>query len=278
VPVSDNTIDRAIIPAAGLGTRLRPLTRAIPKEMLPLGRKPVLEYVLEEIRAAGIKKALFVISPGKEMIRQYFGDGSAWGVECVYVVQPEMRGLGDAILCGREWTQGEPTAVVFGDCIIESGDDLPLSRLVKTHVQNEATGTVLVEHVARERTSRYGIVSPADEATDGAAFAIGGIVEKPAPEAAPSTLAVAARWVLDPTVFEMLHRMRPAIEGEMDLTSSVAACLAEGYTGWAVPLQAGERRRDIGGWQSYLEAVAVYAAADREFGETARAAALKETR
>src|SRR5437588_8937489 len=89
-------IERAIVPAAGYGTRLRPLTEAIPKEMLPLGRKPVLEYVLEELRGAGITDVLFVVSTGKEMIRKYFGDGERFGVRCTYAIQPEMKGLGDA--------------------------------------------------------------------------------------------------------------------------------------------------------------------------------------
>src|SRR5579872_3708409 len=114
------TPDRALIPAAGFGTRLRPLTSAIPKEMLPLGRKPVLEYVVEEMRGAGLTRLLFVISPGKELIRSYFGDGSRWGVHCDYAIQPEMRGLGDAILHGESWTDGLPFVVAFGDCIIES--------------------------------------------------------------------------------------------------------------------------------------------------------------
>src|SRR5690349_17245036 len=101
-----NPIDRAVIPAAGHGTRLRPITSAIPKEMLPLGRKPVLEHVLDEIRVAGITKVLFVVSPGKEMIESYFGDGQRFGVACDYVVQPQMLGLGDAILHAESWTNG----------------------------------------------------------------------------------------------------------------------------------------------------------------------------
>src|SRR2546421_10623067 len=94
-------IQRAIVPAAGLGTRLRPLTLAIPKEMLPLGRKPVLEYVVEELRAAGIGRILFVVSPGKEMIRAYFGDGGRFDLRFDYATQPEMLGLGDALLHGE---------------------------------------------------------------------------------------------------------------------------------------------------------------------------------
>src|SRR5512143_4179910 len=112
-------IDRALVPAAGYGTRMRPLTRAIPKEMLPIGRKPVLEHVLDELKGAGIQRILFIISPGKDMVQGYFGDGSAWGVRCDYAVQQQMRGLGDALLHGEEWAEGHPVMVAFGDCLIE---------------------------------------------------------------------------------------------------------------------------------------------------------------
>src|SRR5579872_3838049 len=143
------TPDRALIPAAGFGTRLRPLTSAIPKEMLPLGRKPVLEYVVEEMRGAGLTRLLFVISPGKELIRSYFGDGSRWDVHCEYVLQYEMRGLGDAVLHGESWTEGRPFVVAFGDCIIEtelstldsSARGSPLVRLIRTHGCQGAAAT-----------------------------------------------------------------------------------------------------------------------------------------
>src|SRR5579862_3343934 len=125
MPRSRTTIDRAIIPAAGFGTRLRPLTTAIPKEMLPLGRKPVLEYVIEELRDAGVSRILMVVSAGKQMVRDYFGDGTAWGVRCDYVLQPEMRGLGDAVLQGEAWSEGEPVVVAFGDCIVRGCGTTP---------------------------------------------------------------------------------------------------------------------------------------------------------
>src|ERR1051326_3097400 len=105
--MSENRIRKAIVPAAGFGTRLHPLTKAIPKEMLPLGRKPVLQYVLEELKAAAIEEALLVISPGKEIIRNYFGDGAKFGIAIQYAVQNEMRGLGDAVLHGEEWANEE---------------------------------------------------------------------------------------------------------------------------------------------------------------------------
>jgi UTP--glucose-1-phosphate uridylyltransferase len=280
-PAPNNSpgVDRAIIPAAGFGTRLRPLTQAIPKEMLPLGRKPVLEYVLEELRGAGIRKALFVVSPGKEMIRSYFGDGERWGIRCDYVTQPEMKGLGDAVLQGEAWTEGEDFVVAFGDCLVEGGSPHPLNRVVQTHVLQKSSATVLTERIAKEKTRKYGIVDPGmllEHATE--PFAMQNIVEKPAPEVAPSTFAVAARWALTSNIFRFIRSAAADKDGEINLTDPVRDSLAAGATGWAVPLLPGERRRDIGGWETYLTAAVEYAFCDEEVGDAVRAAVLKGDR
>ncbi|HXG24963.1 MAG TPA: sugar phosphate nucleotidyltransferase [Chthonomonadales bacterium] len=273
--VETPNIKRAIVPAAGLGTRLRPLTHAIPKEMLPLGRKPVLEYVVEEMRVAGMTRLLFVVSPDKEeMIRRYFGDGAAWGVRCDYVLQPEMKGLGDAILRGETWTEGEPVLVAFGDTVIESSDTLPTARLVETYRAWRADAVVLTERVSREKTSRYGILSPAVNLPDITTepFPLKGVIEKPAPEAAPSLMAVSARWVLGPPVFCTLRETLPSPNGEVALTDAVQTLLSRGGVGWAVPLLPGEARWDIGGWETYLVAATRAAMHDAEFGPRIRAA------
>jgi UTP--glucose-1-phosphate uridylyltransferase len=270
-------IDCALIPAAGFGTRLRPLTRAIPKEMLPLGRKPLLEYIVEELRAAGISRLLFVISSGKEMIRSYFGDGEKWGLRCDYTLQPEMRGLGDAVLQGEAWADGQPFIVAFGDCLIESQaapDAIPVARLIATHLRERADATVLTERIPREKTRNYGILAPAvplpDEPRD--PFPMADIVEKPAPEDAPGSMAVAARWALNAGIFPCIRRAAPEASGEINLTDPVRLLLAAGGAGWGVPLLPGEARRDIGGWENYLLAAARAAAADPEFGPRVRAA------
>ncbi len=272
--------DRAIVPAAGLGTRLRPLTEAIPKEMLPLGRKPVLEHVVEELRSAGVVRILFVIAPGKEMIRAYFGDGGRLGVRCDYAIQGQMKGLGDAVLRGEEWSEGRPLVVAFGDCVIEPAGGEPLSRLVRTHEQEGSGATVLAQRVPRERTSRYGILAPAGEprATDESSepFPLVDIVEKPPPAEAPSDLAVAARWVLDSHIFAYLRAARPGPDGEVNLTEPVRAMIRDGASAWGVPLLPGEARRDIGGWDTYLTAAALAAARDPEHGETVREALRSE--
>jgi UTP--glucose-1-phosphate uridylyltransferase len=273
------SVRRAILPAAGLGTRLRPLTYAIPKEMLPIGRKPVLEYILEEVRAAGITRVLFVVSPEKEgIIRQYFGEGIAWGVRCEYVLQPERRGLGDALLCGEAWTEGEPVLVAFGDTLIESDGTLPTTRLLQTYGTRRTDAVVLTERVIRERTSHYGILIPAVDLPDPPTepFPLKGIVEKPAPAAAPSLMAVSARWVLGPPIFRILRQTPPGPNGEVALTDAVQTLLKEGGDGWAVPLLSGEVRRDIGGWETYLTAAARAAIGDAEFGSRIRSAICKD--
>jgi len=290
------SIDRAVIPAAGYGTRLRPLTSVLPKEMLPLGRKFVLEHIVEEMRAAGITRLLFVISPDKGMIRRYFGSGEDWSVRCDYAIQPERKGLGDAILRGEAWTEGQRFVVAFGDCIIEkenlgvwecgsrgveatrtlpgSPPSLPLQRLMGTHSRKGAAATVLTERVPREKTRQYGILAPAIALPDAPRepFPLADIVEKPAPEEAPSQMAVAARWALGPDIFDYLRRARPGTNGEIGLTEAVRALLADGKTGWAVPLWLGEARLDVGGWETYLVAAARAAAADPDFGPRVREA------
>lgn len=257
-----------MIPAAGYGTRLRPLTVAIPKEMLPLGRKPVLEHIVEELRDSGLTELLFIVSPGKDMIQSYFGTGERWGVRCEYVIQPEMRGLGEAILRGEDWAGGEPVVVAFGDCVIDRAGPPACARLVATVAERRADVAVLTETVPRHLTNRYGVLQPAGPlAADGKApFQIAAIVEKPGPERAPSTWVVAARYALSPTLFGYLRRTEPGPDGEVGLSDAVALALADGCDGWAVPLVPPEKRRDIGGWDSYLVAAGRAAAEDPEFG------------
>src|SRR3972149_10513154 len=135
-------LDRAIVPAAGFGTRMRPLTNTIPKEMLPVGRRPVIEHVLAELRDAGIRRVLVVIAPGKEIIQRHLSDGTPWGTECEYVVQEEMRGVGHAVLLGADWTQGRPFLVAFGDSMIAHEGRRPTARLSSLHADrcSPATG------------------------------------------------------------------------------------------------------------------------------------------
>jgi UTP--glucose-1-phosphate uridylyltransferase len=277
-PITANTLRRAVLPAAGLGTRLRPLTQAFPKELLPVGRKPVLAHIATELLGAGITEALFVVSERKPQIRGFFGDFYEDDVTgtvlyCSYVIQEEQRGLGDALLCAAEWTEGEPFVVAFGDCMIEASDSsAPLRRLLETHRNRGSDATVLTEQVAREKVSRYGVLAPAETQPDVPTepFALADIVEKPAPEDAPSRNVVAARWILAPTIFEILRRTPLDSRGELNLTDAVRTLKQEGGSLWAVPLRSGEFRRDIGNFETFYAAFIRAALNDPEFGPSAR--------
>lgn len=272
-------IIKAVIPAAGLGTRLRPLSSACPKELLPVGRQPVLGYVVEELRGAGITRVLFIISERKTQIRDFFGttytggDASRPPLYCNYRVQKEQRGSGDAVLQAAEWVGADPFVVAFGDCLIDAPDPAgPLRRMIATHQQQNAAATVLVETVDPEKVSRYGVVDPIDPVGEHPAepFALGDIVEKPPRERAPSRLVVAARFVLSASIFRHLQQSPPDVRGEWNLPDSVRQMRHERGGLWAVPLRAEEYRRDIGNFESYYAAFLRAALRDPEFGASVR--------
>ena len=274
-------ITRAVVPAAGFGSRLRPLTDAIPKELLPVGRKTVLGHVLTELQCAGIAQVLFVVSERKPQIRACFGDSVAGDenlppIRCEYAVQTEMRGSGDAVRLAEAWTEGESFVVAFGDCLIEAAENgaAPLRRLMEAHIAQEAASTVLVEAVAREKVSRYGVVAPQNALPEIATepFALRDLVEKPKIEDAPSRLAVAARFALSPLIFDALRRSEPDTRGEQNLPDAMRLLLREGGPTWAVPLRPGEARRDIGGFDTFFAAFVRAALRDPEAAHATRQA------
>lgn len=279
-------VRKAVIPAAGLGTRLRPLTDLLPKELLPVGRAPVLAQVTTELRAAGITRALFVVSERKPQIRAFFGDLYTGGrddlppLQCEYVLQQEPAGSGHAVLCAEAWVGAEPFVVAFGDCLIESArEGEPLQRLLVTHLSHRSAGTVLVEEVPREKVSRYGVVAPRTHLpeTVTAPFALRDIVEKPAPEAAPSHWVIAARWVLEPALFEALKRDVRDARGECNIPDALRTLGTAERSLWAVPLRAdlNEARRDIGSMESYLTEFTRAALRDPDDGKGAREVATR---
>ncbi len=234
----------AIVPVAGLGTRLLPLTRAIPKELLPVGRLPVLEHVIEELAAVGVQRALLVTSARKPAIAAHFGEECA-GVALSYVEQPEQLGLGDAVRCAAGFAGERPVAVALGDCLIGDGrarSDV-IARLSAALDAHRAAAAVAVEEVAAEAVSRYGIVTLDGER-------VRSIVEKPTESA--SRLAVAARYVLAPEVFDVLRRVEPGRGGEIQLTDALATLIEEGRPVVAVRL--GDVRHDVGDLESYVRA------------------------
>lgn len=248
-------ITRAIIPAAGKGTRLLPLTRAVPKELMPLGGRPVLEYIVDEVIAAGITDLLFVISDAKTAIRDHFGGGTG-GVRLEYAFQAEQKGLADAVYCAKEFAAGEPFAVVLGDSVIDTDQAVsPFARVLKTYEETPARGVIVVQHTPLEEVSRYGIVSPRGGV--GPRFEIDGLIEKPSRQDAPSDLAVAGRYAFDPVLFEYIERTQPGAGGEYQISDSIRLMIEDGHPVWCVALSENEVRRDIGTFESYFEAFAV---------------------
>lgn len=288
-------VRKAVVPAAGLGTRLRPLTHTFPKELLPIGREPILARVMAELQAAGLTEVLFVVSARKPQIRAFFGeiwvgDEALSPLRCDYVTQEEQRGSGHAVLCAETWVGDEPFVVAFGDCLIDvalnspfdknwkqtiTASAAPLRRMIATWRMHRPDALVLVEQVPREQVSRYGVVAPAEPLPEPPIdpFAMVGMVEKPHPQEAPSGMAAAARLLFSPVIFGALRTTPPDARGEWNLPDAIQSRLAQGGTAWAVPLREGEARRDIGNLQSFLTEFVRAALRDPDFGEAARKAA-----
>jgi UTP--glucose-1-phosphate uridylyltransferase len=260
----------AVVPAAGLGTRLRPLSSAIPKEMLPVGGKVALERIVDELILAGVTQAIFVLSAAKEpLIRNYFGtqfstsDGT---ITIEYAIQTEMRGLGDAVLCASKYIpKGEPFVVALGDAVFEEPvTGGLLGRVMQSAVNS--TMSVAVQEVAESKISRYGVVAPA-EASSSTHFAIRTIVEKPEIQDAPSRFAVAARYVVPSIVLQILQTTPPNVQnGEIQFTDALRVLLAHG-NGQAVPLVNGEARHDLGNKESYYKAFLTFCLQDADTKE-----------
>ena len=263
-------IRKAVFPVAGLGTRMLPATKAIPKEMLPVVDKPIIQYAFEEARAAGIEHFIFVTGRGKSVIEDHFDrayelddalvkkgklaelDSIASWVprpgELSYTRQQVPLGLGHAVWCARHLVGDEPFAVVLVDDLILAGVPC-LRQMVEAH--RETGGNIVaVEEVAREHTNRYGVLDPADD--DGRLVDVKGLVEKPEPAKAPSRLAVIGRYILLPEVFEHLALQQTGAGGEIQLTDAMAKMI--GHSAFHGLRFAG-RRFDCGSRLGYLEAI-----------------------
>jgi UTP--glucose-1-phosphate uridylyltransferase len=272
------TISKAVIPAAGRGTRLLPATRSQPKEMLPIGRKPTIQHVVEEVAAAGLSEVLLISGQGKRAIEDHLdveatGDGERledWmRLRFFHARQSSPRGLADAISIAEPFVADQPFVVALGDSMIVSPSEQPLlRRMVEAHAELRPAATIAVETVPREAVHRYGIVAPAGDIAD--VFAIRDIVEKPHAEDAPSTLAAAGRYLLDPTIFDAIRKTKPGVGGELWLTDAFRILLQEGREIQCVRLLEGEHRLDIGNFQSYFQAFLELALTDPEYGAALR--------
>jgi UTP--glucose-1-phosphate uridylyltransferase len=276
----------AIVPVAGLGTRLLPATRSAPKEMLPIVDKPVVQYVVEELSRAGIDRVLMVTGRRKRAIEDHFDAdpelaGSpppAAGVQLFYTRQPTPAGLGDAVARGAGFADPSSPGVVvaLGDAILgprTDGGPGIVTRLIDAHTTHGADATIAVIEVPESEVGRYGIVAGEPLEAEQPTILVTEIVEKPAPGTIDSRLAVAARYVLGPAVFTALGGQAPGSGGEIQLTDAIASVIEGGGRVLAVPLTGGERRHDIGTVEGYCRAFLAHALTHPELGEALRAQA-----
>lgn len=283
-------IDLAVVPVAGHGTRLLPLTKSQPKEMLPVGRKPVVQYVVEELARSGIRRLLFITGPGKDSIENHFDHNAelvAWlrehgkeellaeldferrDVAYFYIRQRRQLGLGHAVLCAQPLVGDQPFVVALGDSVIglHAGSGI-VRRMTELFEVEAAEAVIAFEEVPRAEVVHYGIARVRGE--PGEVFELADLEEKPEPASAPSNLAIAARYVCSPSIFERLREVLPGKGGEIHFTDALRATIARGGRVLGVRLPPGQARFDIGNFEAYFRAFAAFALADPQYGPALR--------
>jgi len=290
------TVDFAVVPVAGRGTRMLPLTKSQPKEMLPVGRKPVVQYVVEELARCGIGRMLFVTGPGKTAIENHFdidaelvehlrstGREELLGelaferadLEYFYTRQRRQLGLGHAILCAQPVVGQQPFVVALGDSIIGlHAKSQIVQRMIEQFESSGADAVIAFNEVPREEVVHYGIAAPrlgeGSADTVGEVFALADLIEKPTVDEAPSNLAVSARYVFSPVIFNYLSKTKPGKGDEIQLTDAVRMLIADGGNVFGMRLPAEEERFDIGAFDSYFQAFTQFALADPQYGKALR--------
>jgi UTP--glucose-1-phosphate uridylyltransferase len=275
-------LKKAVFPVAGFGSRFLPVTKASPKEMLPIVDKPLIQYAVEEAAAAGITEMVFVTGRNKRAIEDHFDKAYELetelerkgkdlllekvrsvlpeGVRCIYIRQAEPLGLGHAVLCARAVIGDDPFAVLLADDLIDANPPA-MARMAQVF-EREGASLLGVEEVPRDQTQSYGIVTI--DRMNGDLARIHSIVEKPRPAEAPSNLAVVGRYVLTPRIFELLAALTPGAGGEIQLTDAISELLVHERV-LAVRLPG--KRFDCGSKLGYLEATVAYGLRHPEIGE-----------
>jgi UTP--glucose-1-phosphate uridylyltransferase len=274
-------IKKAVIPAAGYGTRFLPATKATPKEMLPIVDKPTIQYIVEEAKASGIEDILIISGHGKRAIEDHFDSAPALemalqekgkddllaivretaDINIHYIRQRYMRGLGDAILCARSFMGNEPFAVLLGDDVVYNPAKPALAQLIDIY---EATGGSVLgcQNVPQEKVSAYGIV--AGKQTDNPRLMrVADMVEKPAVEEAPSQMAVLGRYIIKPQIFDILEKTQPGKGGEIQLTDALKV-LARQDAVYAYDFEG--QRYDVGDKLGFLKATVEFALRREDLG------------
>ncbi|MDR7240801.1 UTP--glucose-1-phosphate uridylyltransferase [Neobacillus drentensis] len=260
-------VRKAIIPAAGYGTRTLPITKVLPKEMLPICGRPALDYIVEEAINSGIEQILIVVSRSKNMILDYYDRSveletyleekdkkhllkeiSLPNVHIQYVRQSYARGLGEAILLGKHFVGNEPFAVLLPDEIILQNEKEPLRQLIDmfTEYQGNIVG---VKKMAPSQLKNYGVIQP--ELLKNTKYKIKDIVEKPQ-ESPPSDLAVIGRYIFNPSIFSYLENVKPGVGGEIQLTDAIKE-MAKDYTSYGLEIEG--NRFDIAKMSEYIDLI-----------------------
>ena len=278
-------IRKAVIPAAGYGTRFLPVTKAIPKEMIPIVDKPVIQYIVEEALQSGIEEILIITGHGKRAIEDHFDTNidlelqlrqqgkdqllhlvqDISSINIHYIRQKHMRGLGDAIRCAESFIDNEPFAVLLGDDVVYNPEQPALKQMMDAFSRLGAT-MLGCQEVPQELVSRYGIVQgqPTDDAR---VVKLIDMVEKPAVDEAPSRLAALGRYILTPDIFEILRRVQPGKGGEIQLTDALRL-MADREAVYAYTFSG--RSYDTGNKLGFLKATVEYALRREDLGEAFR--------
>ena len=278
-------IRKAVIPAAGYGTRFLPVTKAIPKEMIPIVDKPVIQYIVEEAQQSGIEEILIITGHGKRAIENHFDTNidlelqlrqqgkdqllhlvqDISSINIHYIRQKHMRGLGDAIRCAESFIDNEPFAVLLGDDVVYNPEQPALKQMMDAFSRLGAT-MLGCQEVPQELVSRYGIVQgqPTD---DDRVVKLIDMVEKPAVDEAPSRLAALGRYILTPDIFEILRRVQPGKGGEIQLTDALRL-MADREAVYAYTFSG--RSYDTGNKLGFLKATVEYALRREDLGEAFR--------
>jgi UTP--glucose-1-phosphate uridylyltransferase len=282
-------IDIAVIPVAGLGTRLLPATKSQPKEMLPVGRKPVVQYVVEELTRVGIQRMLFITGAGKYSLENHFDlnlelienlretgkeellnelEFERSAVQYFYTRQRQLLGLGHAVLCAQSFVGDQPFVVALGDSIIGlHAQSKVVERMIEIFTEEQAAAVIAFEEVPFNEVHKYGIAKPKQS---GEVFEVEELIEKPSANEAPSNLAIAARYVLSPAIFDAIRHTQPGKGGEIQLTDAIRLLIQNGGKVFGSRLNGNEKRYDIGNFESYFNAFIEFALADDKYGDSLR--------
>lgn len=279
-------IKKAVIPAAGFGTRFLPATKSQPKEMLPVVDKPTIQYVVEEAVASGITDILMIIGKGKRAIEEHFDrsfelevllsgkdkheelkiiKGITEIADITFVWQKESNGLGDAVRYAKNHVNNEPFAILLGDTIMEPASEVPVTRQL-INVYNKFKGSVVaLQEVNSDAVSKYGVIG--GQVINDSLYHVNTFVEKPAPSQAPSNLAIASRYIFTPEIFEYLQKIKPGKNNEIQLTDAMQLMVKE-HAMYGLKFEG--KRHDIGNKLDFLKTNVIYGLKRRDFGEEFR--------